>query len=126
MSGITITDFSQNRKGCNMVIKDDNRFQSFYEFEMLMLQVGEALGALEIAVNNDIPCPRCGSEWHAGLSFNEDTVDVFVDAEGIEINADDPQKAVNTWLVLNGHGVMGALIPAGTYEMRQQRWATGS
>lgn len=109
-----------------MVIHDDNRFKSFCEFEALMLQVGEALGAAEITVNDDIPCARCKKEWHAGLSFEEDTVDVFVDSDGIEINADDPMKAINTWLALNGQSIHGGLIPAGTYEMREKRWASGS
>lgn len=109
-----------------MVIKDDNRFKSFDEFERLMLQAGEALRAAEITVNDDIPCARCGKEWHAGLSFEEDTVDVFVDAEGVEINADDARKAINTWLTLNGLSIQGGLIPDGIYEMRQQRWASGT
>lgn len=91
-----------------------------------MLKVGEALGAAEIIAHDDIPCPRCGNEWHAGMSFEEDTVDVFVDADGLEINADDPQKAVNVWLVLGGMPMLGALIPACTHELRTRRWASGT
>lgn len=109
-----------------MVIKDDNRFASFYEFEAQMLKVGEALGAAEIIAHDDIPCPRCGNEWHAGMSFAEDTVDVFVDSDGLEINADDPAKALNTWLIMTGQAPLGTLIPTCTHDMRTHRWASGT
>lgn len=109
-----------------MVIRDDNRFAGYDDFEAQMLKVGEALGAEMTEVNEDTPCPRCGNEWHAGMSFEEDTVDVFVDSDGLEINADDPAKALNTWLIMTGQAPLGTLIPACTHDMRTHRWASGT
>lgn len=84
-----------------MVIKDDNRFEGFDDFERRMLHAAEALGAVDVTVNEGAMCPRCGLIWHSGLSFTEDTVNVLVDAKGVEISAEDPLKAINIWLLLN-------------------------
>lgn len=108
-----------------MIIKDDNRFRNFDDFEKKVLAAAEAMKAESVEVNQPSICTRCGCEWHGGIALMDGEVDIYVDSEGLEINADDPWNAISAWLGMNGHDLLSERIPDSMYAIREMRWASG-
>lgn len=108
-----------------MIIKDDNRFRNFDDFEKHVLAASGAMQAVSVDVDHVTPCRRCRAEWHGGIVLLDGEVDIYVDSEGLEIIADDPRIAISAWLGMNGHDLLSERIPDSMYAIRELRWASG-